>query len=77
MGLALVHGIIQKACGQLDIESEPGRGTTIILTLPIAKAEAAAAESTRREVPINPRLPRSMKTTSTISGPAFSAWEYV
>jgi PAS domain S-box-containing protein len=36
MGLTLAHSIIERAGGRLDIQSEPGKGTTIALTLPIA-----------------------------------------
>lgn len=36
MGLALAHGLVQKAGGSLDIESAPGKGTTITMTLPVA-----------------------------------------
>jgi PAS domain S-box-containing protein len=34
LGLALVHGIVQRAGGQIDIDSEIGQGTTISITLP-------------------------------------------
>ena len=36
LGLALAHGVATSAGGALDIESEPGRGTTVTLTLPVA-----------------------------------------
>lgn len=34
LGLSLVHGVATSARGSVTIESEPGRGTTIVLTLP-------------------------------------------
>ncbi len=34
LGLSLVHGVVLAAGGTLDIDSEPGKGTTIIVTLP-------------------------------------------
>ena len=34
LGLALVHGIVQKAGGKIEIDSELGRGTTFLITLP-------------------------------------------
>lgn len=34
LGLALVHGIVKSAGGAVTIDSEPGHGTTIGLTLP-------------------------------------------
>jgi PAS domain S-box-containing protein len=38
LGLALVHGIVQKAGGAIAIDSAPGKGTTITLTLPSTEA---------------------------------------
>jgi len=35
LGLSLVQGIVQKAGGRIDVQSEPERGTTFVLTLPI------------------------------------------
>jgi CheY-like chemotaxis protein len=43
LGLAMVYGTIQRHGGVLDIESEPGRGTTVRLTLPIPAAPVASA----------------------------------
>ncbi|HYE27707.1 MAG TPA: ATP-binding protein, partial [Allosphingosinicella sp.] len=34
LGLAQVYGTVEQSGGSLDIESEPGRGTTVILRLP-------------------------------------------
>jgi PAS domain S-box-containing protein len=36
LGLSLVHGVVLAAGGTLDIDSEPDKGTTIILKLPAA-----------------------------------------
>lgn len=41
MGLSLVHAIVERVGGLMAIDSEPGRGTTISLSLPVA-AESAA-----------------------------------
>jgi signal transduction histidine kinase len=41
LGLSMVFGIIQRHEGAIDIESEPGQGTTFALRLPVAKAENA------------------------------------
>jgi two-component system NtrC family sensor kinase len=34
LGLSITYGIIQKHSGFIDVESEPGKGTTFIITLP-------------------------------------------
>jgi PAS domain S-box-containing protein len=36
LGLSLVHGVVVGAGGTLDIDSKPGKGTTVILNLPAA-----------------------------------------
>jgi signal transduction histidine kinase len=39
IGLALCQGVADAVAGELQVESSPGRGTTVRLTLPInAKA---------------------------------------
>ncbi|MBI4402203.1 MAG: PAS domain S-box protein [Nitrospirae bacterium] len=38
LGLTVVHGIMQEHGGSIEVESEPGRGTTFTLTLPIHQA---------------------------------------
>jgi nitrogen-specific signal transduction histidine kinase len=43
LGLALVHGIVQKAGGTVHIETEQGRGTTFILTVPAARPRPATS----------------------------------
>jgi len=34
LGLSVVYGIVQRHHGQIEVESEPGQGTTFIFTLP-------------------------------------------
>lgn len=41
LGLPQVHGFAKQSGGDLRIESEPGRGTVVLLHLPRAAAEAA------------------------------------
>jgi PAS domain S-box-containing protein len=37
LGLATVYGIVTKARGRIELESEPGRGTTVTVTLPAVR----------------------------------------
>jgi signal transduction histidine kinase len=43
LGLALVSGVAKSAGGRVDIQSAPGRGTTVILELPAACRAGAPA----------------------------------
>ena len=49
LGLSLVHSMVKSAGGVLDIDSEPGRGTTIVLTLPV---QAHVDRTTTSETPL-------------------------
>jgi PAS domain S-box-containing protein len=40
LGLSIVHGIVTAHRGALEITSEPGRGTTVTITLPATEATA-------------------------------------
>jgi two-component system NtrC family sensor kinase len=37
LGLSVCYGIIVKMGGRMAVESEPGRGTTIIIRLPVER----------------------------------------
>jgi signal transduction histidine kinase len=39
LGLSLSYGIIQKHNGQIEVQSEPGQGTTFRITLPVRQQE--------------------------------------
>ena len=39
LGLALVYGVVKSHRGYVDVESEPGRGTTFTLFFPVSKNE--------------------------------------
>jgi CheY-like chemotaxis protein/two-component sensor histidine kinase len=54
LGLSMVHGLAAQLGGALDIESEPGGGTTIKIWLPIAD-QAAANPAPRTDPVLGPR----------------------
>ncbi|MDN7908484.1 histidine kinase [Burkholderia diffusa] len=42
LGLSVSHGIVERHRGAIDVTSEPGRGTTFCVRLPIRRAEVSA-----------------------------------
>jgi anti-sigma regulatory factor (Ser/Thr protein kinase) len=40
LGLALVHNVVRQAGGRLDLQSTPGNGTTVSISLRVAKVES-------------------------------------
>ena len=45
LGLSLSYGIVQKHSGRIDVESQPGRGTTFKITLPISRTSMALSDA--------------------------------
>jgi len=45
LGLSLVHGIVQRHGGTLEIASQPAQGTTVTLRLPIPRSQPAPVHS--------------------------------
>jgi len=45
LGLSMVHGIVERHRGQLEIQSTIGKGTTFIIRIPVAESAPAAAVS--------------------------------
>lgn len=55
MGMSVVHAIAERTGGRLEIESAPGRGTSVSLTLPTASATAVnAAAKPNPGTPLTP-----------------------
>jgi len=53
MGLAVVHGIVKSHNGHISVYSEPGKGTSFHVYLPVTESEAASVpESPPPEVPV-------------------------
>ncbi|MCF0146312.1 MAG: response regulator [Eubacterium sp.] len=53
LGMAIVKDMMDLFKGTIDITSEPDKGTTVVLTFPLERAEApAASESSSSENPI-------------------------
>jgi PAS domain S-box-containing protein len=46
LGLSVVHGIVESSGGVLELDTGPGRGTTVHVFLPAAAPRAAAEEET-------------------------------
>jgi signal transduction histidine kinase len=49
LGLSVSFGILQQHGGTLDVESELGKGTTFIVTLPAASVDPAGGAPTATE----------------------------
>jgi len=50
LGLSMVYGVVKRHDGQIDVRSEPGKGTTFVITFPAyAPAPAARTAEAPRE----------------------------
>src|SRR3989475_5237291 len=50
LGLSLCRGIIEAHGGTIEVESEPGRGTTFVIELPVLTRSASARGPADSEV---------------------------
>jgi len=49
MGLSVIHGIVQSAGGNIQVNSEPGQGTEFHVYLPVAKSHFEQPETQTKE----------------------------
>jgi len=49
LGLAMVHGFVQQSRGRLELESEPGKGTTVRMMFPMADGAGDSARERSAE----------------------------
>ena len=47
LGLAISYGIIERHNGKIDVDTDLGRGSTFIVSLPVSTAEESAVEAIR------------------------------
>ena len=59
LGLATVHGIVKRCGGSVNVYSEPGKGASFKVYLPMAEGAAAPAE-------VLPPMPRERAGTHTV-----------
>ncbi|HWP07059.1 MAG TPA: ATP-binding protein [Polyangiaceae bacterium] len=52
LGLAVVHGIVNDHGGSITVTSQPGRGTTFTVALPVAEGRAALPQPRTGDVPV-------------------------
>jgi hypothetical protein len=69
LGLSMVHAIAQSCGGSVEIDSEPGRGTTISLVLPPAPVDLVTPPRGRAAVGISdPRTASMVRTLLRSAG---------
>ncbi len=70
LGLAVVHSIVSKHNGSVEIDSTPGSGTTVTVRLPVAEGDVAYEKadggSNRAEAPVGGALVLVMDDEETV-----------
>lgn len=56
LGLTIVKQIITEHAGQIKVQSEPGRGTTFTIRLPLSRAEGTVAASITEGTPLEKKV---------------------
>ena len=51
LGLSMAYGFAKQSGGGIAIQSQPGRGTTVLMVLPLIRPEAGIAEDDAGELP--------------------------
>lgn len=60
LGLAICHGLAARMGGAVSVDSEPGRGTTFEVRLPLPRAEDAETATTETRSTDTPDLPADL-----------------
>jgi len=54
LGLAMVYGVMERHEGTIEVQSELGQGTSVMLIFPVRKAETAESSRTPETVALTP-----------------------
>jgi len=66
LGLSLVHNVIQAVHGEIDLQSEPGEGTTITMRLPTVKEHPSTIDTTGQMARVALKDPRVASYTTSL-----------